>query len=67
MESSNSFRNQENRGRSADRKEGSEGGTHRDVARKAVASEAAVKTNMGPSVSMTVVGETVTFTQNFNF
>jgi hypothetical protein len=44
-----------------------EGSTYKDVASKAVYQEADVKKDMGPSVSMTVVGESVEFTQHFHF
>lgn len=40
---------------------------YKDVATKAVYKEADVKESMGPSVSMTVVGEKVEFTQHFHF
>lgn len=43
------------------------GSAYKDVANKAVYKEADVKENMGPSVSMTVVGERVEFTQHFHF
>ena len=43
------------------------GPAYKEVSRQAVYKEADVKENMGPSVSMTVVGENVTFTQHFNF
>ncbi len=51
------------RGRS---REGGNSG-YKEVGRQAVYKEGDVKENMGPSVSMTVVGEKVEFTQNFNF
>lgn len=41
--------------------------TYTDVARTAVHKEGSVKLGMEPAVSFTVVGETVTFTQHFNF
>lgn len=55
------------RGRSQNR---SEGPAYEQVANKAVYKEADYKVDTkgeGPSVSTTVVGENVTFTQNFNF
>jgi hypothetical protein len=48
-------------------RERTEGSTYKDVATKAVYQEADVKKDMGPSVSMTVVGENVEFTQHFHF
>ncbi len=48
-------------------KERSEGPAYKDVATKAVYKEADLKESSGPAVSMTVVGETVTFTQHFHF
>jgi len=48
-------------------REGSEGKSYRDVATKAVHKEADVKQDMGPSVSMTIVGEHVEVTQHFHF
>lgn len=48
-------------------RERNEGGSYKDVASKAVYQEADVKKDMGPSVSMTVVGESVEFTQHFHF
>nr|WRQ65554.1 movement protein 1 [Tolivirales sp.] len=45
----------------------STGSAYKEVARQAVYKEADVKENMGPSVSMTVVGENNTFTQHFHF
>lgn len=56
--------NRRDRSRTAER---SEGPAYKDVATKAVYKEADVKTDAGPAVSMTVVGETVTFTQHFHF
>nr|ABO18579.1 p7a [Beet black scorch virus] len=38
-----------------------------DVGQSAVNREADIKKDMGPSVSMTVVGENVEFTQHFHF
>jgi len=52
------------RSRNRDR---SEGQPYEQVANKAVYKEADFKTDSGPAVSMTVVGETVNFTQHFNF
>lgn len=48
-------------------KERSEGSAYEKVATKAVYQEADHKKESGPAVSMTVVGETVTFTQHFHF
>lgn len=48
-------------------KERSEGPAYKDVSTKAVYKEADLKADAGPAVSMTVVGETVTFTQHFHF
>lgn len=48
-------------------KERTEGPAYKDVATKAVYKEADIKEASGPAVSMTVVGETVTFTQHFHF
>lgn len=45
----------------------SEGSIAKDVGRQAVYKEGDVKENMGPSVSMTTVGNDVTFTQHFHF
>lgn len=51
---------------SAERKVKSRG-SYKDVSTAAVRKEGDVKTSMGPSVSMTVVGEKVDFTQHFHF
>jgi len=48
-------------------RERSEGPAYEQVANKAVYKEADIKADSTPSVSMTVVGETVTFTQHFHF
>lgn len=48
-------------------RERSEGQAYEQVATKAVYKEADVKTNSGPAVSMTVVGERVDFVQHFHF
>lgn len=40
---------------------------YKDVSKAAVRKEGDVKQDMGPSVSMTVVGEKVEFTQHFHF
>lgn len=48
-------------------RERTEGSTYKDVANKAVYQEGDVKKDMGPSVSMTVVAESVEFTQHFHF
>lgn len=53
------------RGRARSREGGSSG--YKDVGKQAVYKEGDVKENMGPSVSMTVVGERVEFTQHFHF
>lgn len=50
--------------RSDDRQQ--EGG-YKEVSKAAVRKEGDVKQAMGPSVSMTVVGENVEFTQHFHF
>lgn len=42
-------------------------GSYKDVSKAAVRKEGDVKQDMGPSVSMTVVGEKVEFTQHFHF
>jgi hypothetical protein len=42
-------------------------GSYKDVSTAAVRKEGDVKMSMGPSVSMTVVGEKVDFTQHFHF
>lgn len=42
-------------------------GGYREVSKAAVRKEGDVKEAMGPSVSMTVVGEQVEFTQHFHF
>lgn len=44
-----------------------EGPAYVGVSRTAIAKENDFKENNGPAVSMTVVGENVTFTQHFNF
>lgn len=72
MESSRESENTQNRGRSNTREEGSGGTPYSKVSNKAVSAEGYVKKDMaskdsGLAISMTVVGETVTFTQNFNF
>lgn len=55
---------QTGRGRSSDRQKG---GGYQEVSKAAVRKEGDVKETMGPSVSMTVVGEKVEFTQHFHF
>jgi len=58
------------RSRRRDRSTGndrSEGPAYKDVATKAVYKEADHKEGSEPAISMTVVGETVTFTQHFHF
>lgn len=59
----------ENRSLRSERKsrERPEGGSYKDVAKTAVHKEGDVKADMGPSVSMTVVGEHVEFIQHFHF
>lgn len=42
-------------------------GGYKEVSKAAVRKEGDVKQDMGPSVSMTVVGEKVEFTQHFHF
>lgn len=42
-------------------------GSYKEISKAAVRKEGDVKEAMGPSVSMTVVGEEVTFTQHFHF
>nr|UHS72385.1 MAG: hypothetical protein 2 [Betanecrovirus sp.] len=65
MENQQQQYQQESRGRSVERRKegiiGSKAGT------QAIAREAGVKENSAPAVSMTVVGEQVTFTQHFHF
>lgn len=63
-QSSNVNAERQARSRSKDRSGGS---SYKDVATKAVYKEADIKEAMGPSVSMTVVGEKVEFTQHFHF
>lgn len=41
--------------------------SYADIGKRAVNGEIEVKKDAGPSVSMTVVGETVTFEQHFHF
>jgi hypothetical protein len=54
--------------RSRSKERGSkEGPAYQKVAEKAVYKEADFKAENGPSVSMTVVGETVSFEQHFHF
>lgn len=48
-------------------KERQQEGGYREVSKAAVRKEGDVKQDMGPSVSMTVVGEKVEFTQHFHF
>lgn len=48
-------------------RERSEGPAYEQVANKAVYKEADYKIDAQPSVSTTVVGENVTFTQHFHF
>jgi len=48
-------------------RERTEGGSYKDVATKAVYQEGDLKKEMGPSVSVTVVGENVEFVQHFHF
>jgi len=60
--STNNYQSQ--RGRSSDRQRG---GGYQEVSKAAVRKEGDVKESMGPSVSMTVVGEKVEFTQHFHF
>ncbi len=65
MENTENVRDRRDRRReSSERRQ--EGG-YIDVSKAAVRKEGDVKQDMGPSVSMTVVGETVNFTQHFNF
>nr|UHS72162.1 MAG: hypothetical protein 3 [Betanecrovirus sp.] len=63
--------NQENVRSSRPRREYSESrqqeGGYKEVSKAAVRKEGDVKQDMGPSVSMTVVGEKVEFTQHFHF
>lgn len=42
-------------------------GGYKEISKAAVRKEGDVKQDMGPSVSMTVVGEKVEFTQHFHF
>lgn len=42
-------------------------GGYREISKAAVRKEGDIKQDMGPSVSMTVVGEKVEFTQHFHF
>ncbi len=56
---------QPKRERSRDRRQ--EGSLAKEAGKQAVYKEGDVKEAMGPSVSMTVVGEEVTFTQHFHF
>jgi len=65
MENTNENPEAQRRGRSKERR--SEGTSYVDVARTAVFKESDVKTQTEPAISMTVVGETVTFTQHFHF
>lgn len=58
---------QEGRARSRETRDRTEGSLAREAGKQAVHKEGDVKQDMGPSVSMTVVGNDVTFTQNFNF
>nr|ACT31462.1 p7a [Tobacco necrosis virus D] len=48
-------------------KERQQEGGYKEVSKAAVRREGDVKQDMGPSVSMTVVGEKVEFTQHFHF
>jgi len=48
-------------------KERQKEGGYIEVSKAAVRKEGDVKRDMGPSVSMTVVGEKVEFTQHFHF
>nr|P27211.2 RecName: Full=Probable movement protein p8 [Tobacco necrosis virus D]UOF92979.1 ORF3 [Tobacco necrosis virus D]UOF93437.1 ORF3 [Tobacco necrosis virus D]BAA00788.1 7K protein [Tobacco necrosis virus D] len=48
-------------------KERQQEGGYKEVSKAAVRKEGDVKQDMGPSVSMTVVGEKVEFTQHFHF
>jgi len=57
-------RNSERTPRSQSR---SEGGSYQATADRAVNREAGVKADMGPSVSMTIVGEKNEVTQHFHF
>lgn len=53
--------------RRSDSREKQQEGGHREVSKAAVRKEGDIKQSMGPSVSMTVVGENVEFTQHFHF
>lgn len=65
MENSENVRSDKrNREYSRDRQQ--EGG-YKEISKAAVRKEGDVKQDMGPSVSMTVVGEKVEFTQHFHF
>ncbi|AAC57949.1 7 kDa protein [Tobacco necrosis virus D] len=65
MENSENVRSgRQNREYSRDRQQ--EGG-YKEISKAAVRKEGDVKQDMGPSVSMTVVGEKVEFTQHFHF
>jgi len=44
-----------------------EGPAYLGASKQAISKEADFKQDNGPAVSMTVVGETVTFTQHFHF
>lgn len=67
MENADARQESSRRRDSSRSKERSEGSSYKDVATKAVYKEADIKEASGPAVSMTVVGETVTFTQHFHF
>jgi hypothetical protein len=64
MENGNTDGNRRSRSKEREDKEGP---AYRKVAEKAVYKEADYKSENGPSVSMTVVGETVSFEQHFHF
>lgn len=65
MENSENVRSgRQSREYSRDRQQ--EGG-YKEISKAAVRKEGDVKQDMGPSVSMTVVGEKVEFTQHFHF
>jgi len=65
MENSENVRSgKQTREYSRDRQQ--EGG-YKEISKAAVRKEGDVKQDMGPSVSMTVVGEKVEFTQHFHF
>nr|UHS72265.1 MAG: hypothetical protein 2 [Betanecrovirus sp.] len=65
MENSENVRDGK-RSREYSRDRQQEGG-YKEISKAAVRKEGDVKQDMGPSVSMTVVGEKVEFTQHFHF